>query len=242
MAWFRRNLRLTFAYLTYWWVYCLFSSQRWHGTDRQTEGRGVTRKRLPREGRLIVNVMSHGTYRTHVTAGTMLTLLGGGVSATSSVRRLGTRVFTSLALFPIFWISKTNVHGLLVLPPRTYNNENTDNILSLHSGGSKAGRGDKLAAPTEVCKFFSYSISECRAFPPAISPVMFSRTGPRTVFPQLGNFHPAVKAKIWKLSLTRTPDPNRSTRRGIFWKQAFARTPEPNRSSFIIFKRLTLRQ
>ena len=31
---------------------------------------------------------------------------------------------------------------------------------------------------------------------------------------------------LWKLALTRTPDPNRSTRRGIFLKLASPRTPD----------------
>ena len=48
----------------------------------------------------------------------------------------------------------------------------------------------------------------CRTFPPG-------RISPRQSPPHLGHILPAVKAKIWKLALTRIPDLNRSTRRDI---------------------------
>ena len=60
----------------------------------------------------------------------------------------------------------------------------------------------------------------------------FSR--PDIFLTQLGHIQPDVKAKIWKLALTHTldpnrpttwghnPNPNRPTGRGIFWKQTLA--------------------
>ena len=54
---------------------------------------------------------------------------------------------------------------------------------------------------------------KCRTSPPDIYSA-------RIISLPTWDIPPAVKAKIWKLALTHTPDPNRPTRREIFWKLA----------------------
>jgi len=62
----------------------------------------------------------------------------------------------------------------------------------------------KYHVPGSSTSASTVCVTECRTFLPRIY-------SPRT-FPPPGQFpSPSVKAKIWKLALTNTPDPNRST-------------------------------